>query len=213
MLVEPIQGEGGVNVPPDGYLQRVRTLCSERDVLFVADEVQTGFGRTGDMFGCDYEGVSPDVLIVGKALGGGYYPVSATLANEELMRLFGPGDHGSTFGGNPLASAVGDAALDVIVSEDLPARARNAGAAVMRGLQAIGSRSIAQVRGRGLLIGVALRSGSAPPSEALLERGVAAKETRPDVLRIAPPLVIDDGAVAYFLERFADAVATIDARP
>jgi ornithine--oxo-acid transaminase len=214
VLVEPIQGEGGVNVPPDGYLQRVRSLCSERNVLFVADEVQTGFGRTGDMFGCDYEGVKPDVLVVGKALGGGYYPVSATLANEELMRLFGPGDHGSTFGGNPLASAVGDAALDVIVSEDLPARARRAGAAVMRGLQAIGSRSIAQVRGRGLLIGIALTGPAAHRlSEALLERGVAAKETRPDVLRIAPPLVIDDGAIAYFLERFADAVATIDARP
>ena len=119
VLIEPIQGEGGVNVPPDGYLQRVRSLCRERDVLFVADEVQTGFGRTGDMFGCDHEGVRPDVLVVGKALGGGYYPVSATLASDELMRLFQPGDHGSTFGGNPLASAVADAALDVIVSEDL----------------------------------------------------------------------------------------------
>ena len=127
VLIEPIQGEGGVNVPPDGYLQRVRSLCRERDVLFVADEVQTGFGRTGDMFACDHEGVSPDVLIVGKALGGGYYPVSATLASDELMRLFEPGDHGSTFGGNPLASAVADAALDVIVSEDL------AGARAARG--------------------------------------------------------------------------------
>ena len=127
VLVEPIQGEGGVNVPPDGYLQRVRSLCHERDVLFVADEIQTGFGRTGDMFGCDHEGVRPDVLVVGKALGGGYYPVSATLAGDELMRLFAPGDHGSTFGGNPLASAVADAALDVIVSED------SAGARAPRG--------------------------------------------------------------------------------
>ena len=212
VLIEPIQGEGGVNVPPDGYLQRVRSLCRERDVLFVADEVQTGFGRTGDMFGCDHEGVRPDVLVVGKALGGGYYPVSATLANEELMRLFQPGDHGSTFGGNPLASAVADAALDVIVSEDLPARARNAGAAVVRGLQAIASPSIAQIRGRGLLIGVALRLPAYQLSQALLERGVAAKDTRRDVLRIAPPLVIDDDAVAYFLERFEDAVRAVDAR-
>ncbi len=212
VLIEPIQGEGGVNVPPDGYLQRVRSICRERDVLFVADEVQTGFGRTGDMFGCDHEGVRPDVLIVGKALGGGYYPVSATLANDELMRLFAPGDHGSTFGGNPLASAVADATLDVIVSEDLPARARRAGAAIVHGLRAIASPSIAEIRGRGLLIGVALRLPAHRLSQALLERGIAAKDTRSDVLRIAPPLVIDDDAVAYFLERFADAVGAIDAR-
>ncbi len=212
VLIEPIQGEGGVNVPPDGYLQRVRSLCTEREVLFVADEVQTGFGRTGDMFACDHEGVRPDVLIVGKALGGGYYPVSAALASEALMRLFEPGDHGSTFGGNPLASAVADAALDVIVSEDLAARARRAGAAIVRGLQAIASPSIAQVRGRGLLIGIALRTPAKQLSEALLERGVAAKDTQRHVLRIAPPLVIDDDAVAYFLERFADAITALDAR-
>ncbi len=195
VLIEPIQGEGGVNVPPDGYLQRVRSLCRQREVLFVADEVQTGFGRTGDMFACDHEAVKPDVLVVGKALGGGYYPVSAALASEELMRLFQPGDHGSTFGGNPLASAVADAALDVIVSEDLAARARRAGTAIVRGLRAIASRSILQVRGRGLLIGVVLTIPAKRLSEALLERGIAAKDTKPDVLRIAPPLVIDDDAI------------------
>lgn len=212
VLIEPIQGEGGVNVPPDGYLQRVRSLCREREVLFVADEIQTGFGRTGDMFACDHEDVKADVLVVGKALGGGYYPVSAALASEELMGLFQPGDHGSTFGGNPLASAVADAALDVIVSEELAARARRAGTAIVRGLRAIASRSIVQVRGRGLLIGIALNVPAKRLSEALLERGVAAKDTHRDVLRIAPPLVIDDAAVSFFLERFSDAVAAVDAQ-
>ena len=139
VLIEPIQGEGGVNIPPDGYLKRVWALCREHDVLMMADEVQTGFGRTGDLFACDYEVVKPDVLIVGKALGGGYYPVSAALANDALMNLFEPGDHGSTFGGNPLACAVGQAALDVTVNEHLPARARAAGAKMMAGLRAIGS--------------------------------------------------------------------------
>lgn len=213
VLIEPIQGEGGVNVPPDGYLRSVRRLCDERRVLFVADEVQTGFGRTGDMFGCDHEGVRPDVLVVGKALGGGYYPVSAALADDDIMGLFGPGDHGSTFGGNPLASAVADAALEVIVSEDLAARARRAGAAIVRGLRAIGSPSIAEVRGRGLLIGLELKYPAHDLSEALLERGIAAKDTRREVLRIAPPLIIDDEAIAYLLERFADAVEAVDSRP
>jgi ornithine--oxo-acid transaminase len=213
ILIEPIQGEGGVNVPPDGYLRRARDLCTERNVLFVADEVQTGFGRTGDMFACDYEGVKPDVLIVGKALGGGYYPVSAALANDDLMRLFGPGDHGSTFGGNPLASAIAETALDVIISEDLVARARRAGDVLIRELRAIGSQSIAQVRGRGLLIGIVTGFPAHRLSEALLERGIAAKETRDDVLRIAPPLVIDDDAIAYLLDRFADAVKAAETRP
>ncbi|HEX3672434.1 MAG TPA: ornithine--oxo-acid transaminase [Candidatus Cybelea sp.] len=212
VLIEPIQGEGGVNVPPNGYLQSVRRLCDERRVLFVADEVQTGFGRTGDMFGCDHEGVRPDVLVVGKALGGGYYPVSAALADDEIMGLFGPGDHGSTFGGNPLASAVADAALEVIVSEDLAGRARRAGDAIVRGLRAIESPSIAEVRGRGLLIGIELRYPAHDLSEALLERGIAAKDTRREVLRIAPPLIIDDEAIAYLLERFSEAVEAVDSR-
>jgi ornithine--oxo-acid transaminase len=213
VLIEPIQGEGGVNVPPYGYLKRVRALCSEQNLLFLADEVQTGFGRTGTMFACDFEHVKPDVLIVGKALGGGYYPVSATLANEAIMGLFQPGDHGSTFGGNPLACAVAEAALEVITSEDLAARARHAGDAIADGLRTISSPLIADVRGRGLLIGVELKVPAARLSERLLERGVAAKDTRRDVLRIAPPLVIDDAAIAYFLDRFADALEAIDPRP
>jgi ornithine--oxo-acid transaminase len=212
VLIEPIQGEGGVNVPPAGYLKRVWGLCREHEVLLLADEVQTGFGRTGDLFACDYEGVKPDVLIVGKALGGGYYPVSATLASDDLMSLFEPGSHGSTFGGNPLACAVADAALDVIVSEKLAARARYAGAAVMQGLRALGSPLIVEIRGRGLLLGVQLTVPASRLAEALLERGVATKETREYVLRIAPPLVIDDEAIAYLLERFADAVTAVHAR-
>ena len=213
ILIEPIQGEGGVNVPPDGYLRRARELCSDRNVLFIADEVQTGFGRTGDMFACDHEQVKPDILVVGKALGGGYYPVSAALANDDVMKLFAPGDHGSTFGGNPLASAIAEAALDVIVSEELAARARRAGGMLVRGLRAIGSQSILQVRGRGLLIGVVTSFPAHRLSETLLERGIAAKETREDVLRIAPPLVIDDDAIAYLLDRFADALKAAEARP
>jgi ornithine--oxo-acid transaminase len=213
VLIEPIQGEGGVNVPPAGYLQRVRALCSERHVLMLADEVQTGFGRTGDMFACDHEGVRPDVLIVGKALGGGYYPISAALANDELMGLFAPGDHGSTFGGNPLACAVGEAAIEVILSEDLASRARRAGAAIVQSLRAIASPLIREIRGRGLLIGIALTIPARRLSHALLERGVAAKDTRRDVLRIAPPLVIDDEAIAYFLERFSEAIGAVDDRP
>jgi ornithine--oxo-acid transaminase len=213
VLVEPIQGEGGVNVPPDGYLKRAWALCREHDVLFMADEIQTGLGRTGELLACDYERVKPDVLILGKALGGGFYPVSATLASDALMRLFQPGDHGSTFGGNPLASAVAQAALEVIVSEKLPARARYAGAKVMQGLRAIASPLIAGIRGRGLLIGIELTVAAQRLSEALLERGVAAKECRERILRIAPPLVIDDDAIAYLLERFADAVQATNPGP
>jgi ornithine--oxo-acid transaminase len=206
VLIEPIQGEGGVNVPPDGYLKRVWALCREHDVLMMADEVQTGFGRTGDLFACDYERIKPDVLIVGKALGGGYYPVSATLANDALMNLFAPGDHGSTFGGNPLACAVAQAALDVTVEERLPERARRAGAKMLGALRAIDSPAIVEVRGRGLLIGVELEFPAKQLAAALLERGVAAKDCRPRVLRIAPPLVIDDEAIAFFLDRFSDAL-------
>jgi ornithine--oxo-acid transaminase len=209
VLVEPIQGEGGVNVPPPGFLRRVRALCREHNVLFVADEIQTGLGRTGDLFACDHDGIKPDVLIVGKALGGGFYPVSACLASEELMNLFRPGDHGSTFGGNPLASAVAEAAIDVIVDERLPARARSAGGKVMEGLQSIASPLIEDVRGRGLLIGIQLALPARQLSHALLERGIAAKDTHENVLRIAPPLVINDEEIEYLLTRFADAIAAL----
>lgn len=207
ILIEPIQGEGGVNVPPEGFLKRAWAMCREHQVLFVADEIQTGFGRTGDLFACDYDGIKPDILVVGKALGGGFYPVSAALADEPLMSLFGPGDHGSTFGGNPLASAVAQAALDVLVDEKLASKARYAGAKIMQGLRAAASPLVVEVRGRGLLIGVEMTVPARTLSKALLARGVAAKDTHEKVLRIAPPLVIDDAAIDYFLERYRDAIA------
>ncbi|HLI97287.1 MAG TPA: ornithine--oxo-acid transaminase [Candidatus Baltobacteraceae bacterium] len=209
ILIEPIQGEGGVVVPPDGFLKRAWGLCREHRVLFMADEIQTGFGRTGDLFACDHEGVKPDVLIVGKALGGGYYPVSAVLANRDLMLLFRPGEHGSTFGGNPLACAVAMASLDVIVDEKLPSRARYAGAKILQGLRAIHSPLIEDVRGRGLLIGVELKQPARALSEAMLARGVVAKDTHENVLRIAPPLVISDPEIELLLRVFGDALASL----
>ncbi len=209
VLIEPIQGEGGVIVPPDGFLKRLWGLCREHRVLFMADEIQTGFGRTGDLFACDHDGVKPDVLIVGKALGGGYYPVSAVLANRDLLLLFRPGDHGSTFGGNPLASAVAVAALDVIVEEHLPTRARYAGAKIMQQLRAINSPHIKEVRGRGLLIGVELHGAARRLSELLLERGIAAKDTHATVLRIAPPLIIEDAEIDLLMKGLSDALAAL----
>ena len=209
ILIEPIQGEGGVNVPPEGYLKRAAALCNEHRVLFIADEVQTGFGRTGDAFACDYDTIKPDIMVVGKALGGGYYPVSAALANEPIMSLFKPGDHGSTFGGNPLGSAVAEAALDVIVNEKLAARARYAGARVMQGLRAVQSPVVKEVRGRGLLIGIELTVNAKALSKALVARGVAAKDTHENVLRIAPPLVIEDDAIDLLLATYAEAIGSL----
>ena len=206
VLIEPVQGEGGVVVPPEGFLADAARVCREHNVLFVADEIQTGLGRTGDLFACDHERVRPDILIVGKALGGGYYPVSAVLASRALMELFGAGDHGSTFGGNPLAAAVARTALDVTVEEDLPGRARSAGETILSGLRAMPSPRIKEVRGRGLLIGVELDMPARTLADALLARGIVAKDTHERVLRIAPPLVIDDEAIALLLDRFADAI-------
>ncbi|MGZ3530964.1 MAG: ornithine--oxo-acid transaminase [Vulcanimicrobiaceae bacterium] len=210
ILIEPIQGEGGVNVPPEGFLKRAWGLCREHRVLFIADEIQTGLGRTGDLFACDYDGIKPDIMVVGKALGGGYYPVSAALASAELMGLFKPGDHGSTFGGNPLGSAVAEAALDVIVDEHLVERSRYAGAKLMQGLREIASPLIKEIRGRGLMIGIELTIEARRVSEALLARGVAAKDTHEKVLRIAPPLVIDEAELELILRAFREAIAAID---
>ncbi len=201
-LVEPIQGEGGVNVPPEGYLRAARALCSEHDVLFVADEIQTGFGRTGARFALDHDDIRPDVLIVGKALGGGYYPVSAALASRELLGLFGPGDHGSTFGGNPLACQVARAALRVIVDERLADNARERGAQLMTRLRSVADPRIRQIRGRGLLVGIELDRPAKGLTKALLQQGLLVKDTHERTLRIAPPLVItarqiDDLASAF----------------
>src|SRR5690606_1656699 len=174
-LVEPIQGEAGVVVPPEGYLRAAAELCRERGVLLVADEIQTGLGRTGRLFACEWENVRPDVMILGKALGGGVYPVSAVLADAPIMDVFTPGTHGSTFGGNPLAAAVARASLRVIVEERLAERAHELGRWFMGELSAIRSPHVAEVRGRGLLIGVVIREESGPARpfcEALMQRGI-----------------------------------------
>lgn len=209
ILVEPIQGEGGVIVPPEGYLKRAWATCKERNVLFMADEIQTGLGRTGDLFACEHDGIAADVLIVGKALGGGYYPVSAVLASAKLLGLFAPGEHGSTFGGNPLGAAIACASLDVIVDEELPRRAREAGKKLADGLRAVRSPKVREVRGRGLLIGIELDGSARALSEALLQRGVVAKDTHDNVLRLAPPLTINDEAIDTVLEAFASAIAAL----
>ncbi|TVP54038.1 MAG: ornithine--oxo-acid transaminase [Gemmatimonadales bacterium] len=193
-LVEPIQGEGGVVVPPEGYLRETRAICTERDVAFMADEIQTGLGRTGRLFCTEWEDVRPDVLIVGKALGGGVYPVSAAIADDEMMGVFRPGDHGSTFGGNPLGAAVARASLRVILEEELPRRSDELGNWFMGELRKIESPHVDHLRGRGLMIGVVIRDASGPARpfcEALMDRGILAKETQRQVIRFAPPLTIE----------------------
>jgi ornithine--oxo-acid transaminase len=206
-LVEPLQGEGGVIVPPEGYLRAAAELCREANVKLMADEIQTGLGRTGKLLASEWEKVEPDVVMLGKALGGGVYPVSVTLADEEVMDVFTPGDHGSTFGGNPLAAAVGRAALDVIVEEKLPQRAAELGTWFMDELRAVDSPHVEQVRGRGLMIGVVIKesSGTARPfCEALMKRGILAKETHQQVVRFAPPLVISRDVLEEALEPIRD---------
>ena len=193
-LMEPLQGEGGVIIPPDGYLKAVADICQANNVLLVADEIQTGLGRTGKMFCCDWENVRPDVMILGKALGGGVYPVSVMLSDAEVMDVFLPGDHGSTFGGNPLGAAVGMAALQVIVDEQLPQRAQELGSWWLGELKQIPSPHVKETRGKGLMIGVEIKaeSGTARPyCEALQKRGILAKETHEQVVRFAPPLTVE----------------------
>jgi ornithine--oxo-acid transaminase len=209
-LVEPIQCEGGVLIPPAGYLQEVRDLCSERQVLLVADEIQTGLGRTGKMFCSEWDGVRPDVMIVGKALSGGVYPVSAMLADNAVMNVFEPGSHGSTFGGNPLAAAIGRAALKVLVEEKLADRAESLGAWFLGELKKIKSPHVQEVRGRGLMIGVEIRTSSGPARpycEELARRGILCKETHDQVIRFAPPLVVEKEALQWALGEVAEVLA------
>ncbi len=193
-LVEPVQGEAGIVVPPAGYLAAVRAICTRHNVLMIADEVQTGLGRTGAVLACDHDGIRPDGLVLGKALGGGLLPVSAFCASEEVMAQFTPGDHGSTFGGNPLAAAVGEAALDLLVRERLSERARVRGDELLAKLRAIDHAAIVEVRGKGLLIGVEIDPAFASARavcEGLLARGVLSKDTHGTVVRFAPPLVVE----------------------
>lgn len=200
-MVEPIQGEGGVVMPPEGYLADVANICAHHNVLLMADEIQTGLGRTGQWFACQHEGVRPDVTIIGKALSGGFYPVSAVLSDKEVLGLFRPGDHGSTFGGNPLGSAIGRAALEVIVEEELVERSRELGAYFKGRLERIESEVIKEVRGRGLFIGVELHRVARPYAEALRDRGILCKETHKTVLRFAPPLVITREEIDWAVEQ------------
>ncbi len=203
-FVEPIQGEGGVIVPPDGYLKRARELCTQHNVLLVADEIQSGLGRSGKLFAVDWEGVRPDVVTIGKALSGGFYPVSAVLADESVMNVFKPGDHGSTFGGNPIAAAVGQAALKVLTEDGLIDNANEQGEYLMGRLRRIESPHVKEVRGRGLLIGVELypeAGGARRFCEALKEQGLLCKETHDNVIRFAPPLVITRDDIDWALER------------
>ena len=203
-LVEPIQGEAGIKIPPAGYLKTARELCTRQRVLLLADEVQTGFGRTGKMFCCEHEDVLPDVIIMGKALGGGVLPVSAIAATAEVMGVFKPGQHGSTFGGNPLAAAVGVAALDALVDEDLAGQAARQGEHLMGKLRQLGSKHVKEIRGRGLLVGIDLRpeaGGARRFCEALMREGVLAKETHESVIRLAPPLTISRDELDWAVER------------
>ena len=212
-LVEPIQGEGGIVVPPDGYLREVRALCSRHDVLMICDEVQTGLGRTGRLFAVDHEGVKPDAILLGKALGGGLLPVSAFAARADIMDVFTPGDHGSTFGGNPLAAAVGTEALAVLREEGLVERAAELGTHLMRRLRAIGHPAIREVRGRGLLVGVDLDPawcGGRAFCERLLRGGVLTKETRESIVRLAPPLVIERETLDAAIEVIERTLAALE---
>ena len=211
-LLEPIQGEGGVLVPPDGYLRQAREICDRHNVLLMADEIQTGLGRTGKLFCCDWEGVRPDVVTVGKALGGGFYPVSAVLADRSVLGLFNPGDHGSTFGGNPLGAAVAREALRVLVDEGLAENALVQGEYLLGRLQRVESDYVVEVRGRGLLTGVELNQeagGARRFVQALKDQGLLCKETHEHVLRFAPPLVITREDVDWALERIEGVLTTL----
>ncbi|NLC63688.1 MAG: ornithine--oxo-acid transaminase [Thermoanaerobacterales bacterium] len=200
-LVEPIQGEAGVNVPKEGFLNEAKQLCKANQVIFAADEIQTGLGRTGKLFACDWENVLPDIYILGKALGGGVYPVSAVAADKEILGLFEPGSHGSTFGGNPLGCACALESLKVLQEENLAEKALVLGEYFIKGLKEIKCDLIKEIRGKGLLIGVELKVNAKPYCEKLLEHGLLCKDTHGTVIRFAPPLVITKEEIDWALEK------------
>lgn len=206
-MVEPIQGEGGVLIPPDGYLKTAAELCRDNRVLLIADEIQSGLGRAGKLFAYQYEDIRPDLVVIGKALSGGAYPVSAVLSDREVLGLFRPGDHGSTFGGNPLGAAVAREAIRVLVDENLIERSAELGAYFLGRLQRLESPHVREVRGRGLFIGVELHKsagGARRFCEALEDRGVLCKETHQHIIRFAPPLVISREEIDWAMERITD---------
>ncbi|HLR22087.1 MAG TPA: ornithine--oxo-acid transaminase [Pseudogracilibacillus sp.] len=200
-LIEPVQGEAGVNMPEEGFLKQAYDVCKENNVLFMADEIQAGLGRSGKMFACDWENIEPDVLILGKALGGGVMPISCVVANEDILGVFEPGSHGSTFGGNPLACAVSIAALDVIIDDKLPERSQELGEYFKKELQSIDNPIIKEVRGKGLFIGMELTEKARPYCEKLMEKGLLCKETHDNVIRFAPPLIIEKSDLDWAIEQ------------
>ncbi len=210
ILVEPIQAEAGILIPKDGYLKAIETMCRQNNVLFMADEIQTGLGRTGKMFAFQHEGVNPDVIIVGKALSGGFYPVSAVMADDAVMGVFHPGDHGSTYGGNPLGCAVALTALQVLEEENLVAKSAELGAKFLAQLKTINSPHVAEIRGKGLLIGIALDKKARPFCEALKAQGVLCKETHDFVIRFAPPLVISQTDLDWAFDRIKTVLETLN---
>lgn len=201
VLLEPIQGEAGINIPKDGFLKEVRDLCTENNVLFIADEIQAGLGRSGKMFATDWDNVVPDMYILGKALGGGVFPISCVLADKEILEVFNAGSHGSTFGGNPLACAVSSAALDVLVDEKLAERSLELGEYFQSKLKEIDNPIIKEVRGKGLFIGVELTENARPYCEQLKELGLLCKETHDTVIRFAPPLIISQEDLDWAIEK------------
>ena len=206
-IVEPIQGEGGVVVPPDGYLKAAYDICKKNNVLFIADEIQSGLGRSGKLFAFMYEGITPDVVIIGKALSGGCYPVSAVLSISEVLGVFNPGDHGSTFGGNPLGAAVARKAIKVLVEEKLIENSFEMGNYFRDKLKSVASKHVKEIRGKGLFIGVELKpeaKGARRFCEALMNRGVLCKETHDNVIRFAPPLVINKEEIDWAMERIEE---------
>jgi len=202
-LFEPIQGEAGVIIPRDGFLREAAEICRDHRVLLMADEIQSGLGRTGKLFACMHEGVRPDVLIIGKALAGGFYPVSAVLASKEILGVFEPGDHGSTFGGNPLACALARTALRILVEEKLVERSAELGAYFLEKLRTLRSPVVHEIRGRGLWLAIELNTDARPYCEALKNEGILCKETHATIIRIAPPLVIEREEIDWACERLA----------
>ncbi len=205
-IVEPIQGEAGIIIPPAGFLKEAETICRENNVLLIVDEIQSGLGRTGKLFAHQHEGVKPDAIIVGKALSGGFYPVSAVLAKKEVLGVFNPGDHGSTFGGNPLGCAIARTALQVLVEEKMVERSAELGAYFLEQLKTIKSPELKEVRGKGMWIGIEMSGKARPYCEALKELGILCKETHDHVIRIAPPLTITREEIDWAVKRIKQVI-------